>query len=178
MTSSRVLAVRSGPGHSNPYPEASSKTKTDFKRDVIPLQFRNQKRCEVFELLLERSKIMTSSRKLATCSGTDQNNSSPDASYSCPSLGQPRRHPTPTPAPAPALAPALPPALARDSKIDCHKGNGTEWGIWAACLSAKDFGVISPSSYNFFLEMRTCRLCEFISPYKQHLLEILYKQIK
>ena len=137
-----------------------------------------------FELLLEQSKIMTSPRKLATCSGTDQNNSSPDASYSCPSLGQPRRHPAPTPAPAPALAPALPPppapppALARNSKIDCPKGNGTEWGMWAACRSTYEFGVISQSSYNFFLEMWMYKLCDFISPYRQLLLEILYKQIK
>ena len=44
MTSSRVLAVRSGTGQSNPYPEASSKTETDLKSNLIPLQFRNQKR--------------------------------------------------------------------------------------------------------------------------------------
>ena len=55
MTSSRVLAVRCGTRQSNPYTEASSKSKTDLTSDVIPLQFRNQKRCEVFELLLERS---------------------------------------------------------------------------------------------------------------------------
>ena len=53
MTSSRVLAVRSGTGQSNPYPEASSKTETDLKSNLIPLQFRNQKRCEVFQLLLD-----------------------------------------------------------------------------------------------------------------------------
>ena len=53
MTSSRVLAVRCGTGQSNPYTEASSTSKTDLTSDVNPLQFRNQKRCEVFELLME-----------------------------------------------------------------------------------------------------------------------------
>ena len=45
----------------NPYPEASSKTETDLKSDVIPLHFRNQKGCEVVELLTEQCKLMTSS---------------------------------------------------------------------------------------------------------------------
>ena len=44
MTSSRVLAVRSGTGQSNPYPEASSKPETDLKSNLSQLQFRNQKR--------------------------------------------------------------------------------------------------------------------------------------
>jgi len=61
---------------------ASSKTETDLKSDVIPLQFRNQKRCDVFELLLEQWKIMTSSAgcRLPVRSGTDQNNPYPKAS--------------------------------------------------------------------------------------------------
>ena len=36
----------------NPYPEASSKTETGLKSDVIPLQSQNPKRFDVFELLL------------------------------------------------------------------------------------------------------------------------------
>ena len=36
----------------SPYPEASSKTETELKSDVIPLQSQNPKRFDVFELLL------------------------------------------------------------------------------------------------------------------------------
>ena len=67
-------------GGDNPYPEASSKTKTDLESDVIPVQFQNQKRIDVFELLLGHWRIMTSSRGLAVRSGTDQNNPYREAS--------------------------------------------------------------------------------------------------
>ena len=128
MTSSRVLAVRSGPGHSNPYPEASSKTKTDFKRDVIPLQFRNQKRCEVFELLLERSKIMTSSRRLATCSDTDKKKNIPKGEILLPITGPTTAAPNAN-ARARARARARAPAPARagaqfENRLSQGKRNG------------------------------------------------------
>ena len=42
-----------------PYPKASSKTETELKSDVIPLQFQNPKRIDVFELLMEQWKTMT-----------------------------------------------------------------------------------------------------------------------
>ena len=41
-------------GEGNPYPEASSKTETELKSDVILLQFQNPKRIDVFELLMDQ----------------------------------------------------------------------------------------------------------------------------
>ena len=64
----------------SPYPQANSKTETELKSDVIPLQFQNQKRIDVFKLLLEQWKIMNSSRVLAARSGTNQNNPYREAS--------------------------------------------------------------------------------------------------
>ena len=60
----------SGARGGDPYPEASSKTETDLKSDVIPLQFQIPKRINVFELLLGHWRIMTSSRGLPARSGT------------------------------------------------------------------------------------------------------------
>ena len=60
IMTSRGLAVRSATNQNNPYPEANIKTETELKSDVIPPQLQNQKRCDVFELLLEQWEIMTS----------------------------------------------------------------------------------------------------------------------
>jgi hypothetical protein len=71
---------RREPNQNNPYREASSKTETELKSDVITIQFQNPKRIDVFELLLGLWRIMTSSRGLPVRSGTNQNNSYREAS--------------------------------------------------------------------------------------------------
>jgi len=107
---------------------------------------------------------MTSSRGLAVHSGTDQNNSYPEASYSCPSLGEPRRHPTPTPTPAPALASLRPRPRPRPRWRAIRKSivlreteRGRGWGPLVGVQ--REFCVVSPSSYNFLLEMWMYSLC-------------------